>query len=41
LNEDKTEAYISITYKKEIVYYLKDIEASSNLILDIEAKRRS
>lgn len=41
LNEDKTEAYISITYKKEIIYYLKDIEASSNLILDIEAKEEA
>lgn len=41
LNDDKTEAYISITYKREVIYYLKDMEESSDLILDIEAKEEA
>ncbi|WP_291647836.1 flagellar assembly protein A [Clostridium sp.] len=35
-NDDKTEAYISITYKKELIYYLKDSNESNILSLDVE-----
>lgn len=35
-NDDKTEAYISITYKKELVYYLKDSKEGNILSLDID-----
>lgn len=35
-NSDKTEAYISISYKKEFIYYLKDLEETNNLILELD-----
>ena len=35
-NDDKTEAYISITYKKELVYYLKDSKEGNILSLDVD-----
>ncbi|WP_195264840.1 MULTISPECIES: flagellar assembly protein A [unclassified Clostridium] len=37
-NDDKTEAYISITYNKELVYYLKDSKESNILSLDVDVE---
>ena len=35
-NKDNTEAYISITYEKEVIYTLKDSNKSKNLLLLVE-----
>lgn len=35
-NSGRTEAYISISYKKEVIHYLKDLEETNNLILALD-----
>ncbi|MCB2288825.1 FapA family protein [Clostridium sp. CS001] len=38
INEDKTQAYISITYKPKISYKLKDSEPTNSLKMELEVK---